>query len=172
MRQIVPFVLAKGGIERSIRAFTPKFASIQRNYRLLHGVDLIGKMELDEGLERFLVEQAVRNLRLRLVNSYITRGRHKAYDRFVLRHITTMFVLCSEVLRLSGTEMPVAFEERIPVLEREFAIDGQVLRDLLDLKRTQERFSAAETVRWHGRFFPIVDSVIAWMESRWQKQDI
>src|SRR5688572_15108843 len=37
MAQIDPFVLAKRGFERSIRAFAPKFASIRRNYRVLQG---------------------------------------------------------------------------------------------------------------------------------------
>src|SRR6185369_6724655 len=33
--QVDPFVLAKRGFERSVRAFAPKFASIRRNYRVL-----------------------------------------------------------------------------------------------------------------------------------------
>ncbi len=168
--QIDPFVLAKRGIERSVRAFAPKFASIKRNYRVLHGADPLASMEVDDGLERFLSEQAIRNLRLRLVYSFITRAQHKAYDRFVVRHITPVFVQCSEVLRLNGVDIPTAFEARIPVLEKEFKIDGQVLRDLLALKKKPSRFFDEEVVAWHERLFPVVDAVIVWIESHWRNQ--
>lgn len=168
--QIDPFVLAKRGFERSFRAFAPKFASIKRNYRVLHGADPLATMDVDDGLEKFLCEQAVRNLRLRLVYSFVTRAQHKAYDRFVVRNITSLFVQSSEVLRLSGVNIPVAFDARIPVLEKEFKIDGQLLRDLLELKRKPVRFSDVEAVAWHERLFPVVDAVIVWMESHWQTQ--
>ena len=168
--QIDPFVLVKRGFERSVRAFAPKFASIKRNYRVLHGADPLAIMSVDAGLEKFLCEQAVRNLRLRLVYSFVTRAQHKAYDRFVVRHITPLFVQSSEVLRLSGVNIPAAFEERIPVLEKEFSIAGQVLRDLLVLKKEPVRFSDADSVVWHERLFPVVDSVLVWIESHWQTQ--
>lgn len=164
---IDPFVLSKRGFERSLRAFATKFASIKRNYRVLHGADPLPAAAIDSKLERFLCEQAVRNLRLRLVYSFVTRAQHKAYDRFVLHNITTIFVQCSEVLRLSGVSMPVSFDERIPVLAKEFKIDGSVLRDLLALKKSPARFSESETVAWHKRLFPVVDAVIVWIESRW-----
>ncbi len=168
--QIDPFVLVKRGFERSVRAFAPKFASIKRNYRVLHGADPLASMDVDDGLEKFLSEQAIRNLRLRLVYSFITRGQHKAYDRFVVRHITPVFLQCSEVLRLSGMSIPTAFEARIPVLEKEFKIDGQILRDLLTLRKNPVRFSDEEAVTWHERLFPVIDAVLVWIESHWQSQ--
>ena len=94
-------------------------------------------------------------------------AQHQAYDRFVLRHVTPFFVQSSEILRLSGREIPPAFEARIPVLEQEFKIDGQVLRDLLALKAKPVRFSEAETVSWHERLFPAVDAVLVWIETHW-----
>lgn len=168
--QIDPFVLAKRGFERSVRAFAPKFASIRRHYRVLHGADPLAAMQVDAGLEKFLCEQAFRNLRLRLVYAFVTRAQHKTYDRFVVRHVTPLFVQSSEVLRLSGVEMPVALEARIPVLEKEFKIDGQVLRDLLALRHKPVRFSDADAVAWHERLFPLVDAVLVWIETQWQIQ--
>ena len=167
-RQIDPFVLAKRGFERSVRAFATKFASIKRNYRVLYGADPLASVSVDAQLEKFLCEQAVRNLRLRMVYSFVTRQQHKAYDRFVARNITTMFVQFSEALRLNGVSIPAAFDARIPVLEKEFKIDGQVLRDLLTLKKKPSRFSDTDAVSWHQRLFPLVDAVLAWIESQWQ----
>jgi len=164
---IDPFVLARKGLERSLHAFAPKFASIKRNYRLLHGQDPLAEMTIDPGLEKFLCEQALRNLRLRLVYSFITRQQHKAYDKFVIRNVTAIFVQLSEVLRLHGTGVPTNFEQRVPLMEATFKIDGKVLYDLIALKKSPKRFSEAETEQWHSRLFPLLDSVLNWIESHW-----
>jgi len=73
---IDPFVLARRGLERSARAFAPKFASIRRNYRVLHGADPLAAATFDPALEKFLCEQVTRNLRLRLVYSFVPRSPH------------------------------------------------------------------------------------------------
>jgi predicted nucleotidyltransferase len=164
---IDPFVLTRHGIERSERVFATKFASIKRNYRVLHGADPLADLKVDPALEKFLCEQAIRNLRLRLVYSFITRQQHKAYDKFVVNNITGMFVQFSEALRLDGTTIPADFEARVPILEQAFKFDGQVLRDLLALKQSPKRFSDAEAVNWHERLFPVLDGVVNWMEKNW-----
>ncbi len=165
--QIDPFILARPGFARSVRAFATKFASIRRHHRVLHGADPFGAMPVDPQLERFLCEQASRNLRLRLVYSFVTRSRHKGYDRFLRAAITPIFVQFSEALRLEGVTIPADFAERIPLFEREFQIDGQVLRDLLALKRAPQRLSDSEVARWHERIFPVIDAGLRWIEERW-----
>lgn len=165
--QIDPFVLGRRGFERSARAFAPKFASIRRHHRVLHGADPLADLKVDDQLERFLCEQALRNLRLRLIYAFVTRHEQKAYDRFVVRNVTAIFVQFSEVLRLQGTAIPTDFAERIPIFEREFKVDGRVLADLLALKREPRRFSDAQAIAEHERLFPVVDAVLRWIEQHW-----
>lgn len=165
--QIDPFIHAKNGLPRSIRAFAPKFSSIRRNYRVLHGPDPLADMAVDPQLERFLCEQALRNFRLRLTYSFVTRQRHKNYDRFVLGHVTALFVHVSEVLRLEGHDIPKDFSARIALFERTFACDTQVLRDLLALKAAPRRLSESEALALHERLFPVVNAVVRWVEARW-----
>jgi hypothetical protein len=165
--QIDPFILARRGFERSVRAFATKFQSIRRNYRLLHGEDLLLNVQVDPQIERFLCEQAMRNLRLRLVYAFVTRAQNKGYDRFLLQNVTPLFVQCSEVLRLHGLTVPKDFPDRISLMEKEFSVDGAVLRDLLDWKAKPRRLTDDEAVAWHKRVFPFLDKVLAWVESRW-----
>ena len=165
--QIDPFILAKRGFARSARAFAPKFASIQRHHRVLHGADPLADFTLDAEMERFLCEQGLRNLRLRLVYAFVMRGRQKNYDRFVRNHTTAMFVQFSEVLRLHGVAIPVDFAERIPIFEREFKVEGGVLRELLALKREARRFSDTETGELHARLFPVMEGALRWIEANW-----
>jgi predicted nucleotidyltransferase len=165
--QIDPFILGRRGFERSERAFATKFSSIKRNYRVLAGADPLASLKLDAELEKFLCEQAVRNLRLRLIYSFVTLQQHQAYDQFIIRNTTGIFVQLSEALRLNGLTLPMLFEARIPILEREFKIDGQVLRDLVALKKVPHKFSDDEATAWHERLFPLLDTVLGWIEQHW-----
>jgi predicted nucleotidyltransferase len=165
--EIDPFVLARRGFERSVRAFAPKFASIRRHYKVLHGADPLVTLDVDEPMRRFLCEQAVRNLRLRMVYAFVTRARNHGYGRFLFANITPLFIHFSEVLRLSGISLPDDHAARVPVFEQEFRVDGAVLRELLALKQAPRKLSAAAEGAWHERLFPIVDAVLLWIETRW-----
>lgn len=168
--KVDPFILGRRGFERSARAFAPKFASIRRNYRVLAGADPLKDFQVDRALEKFLCEQTLRNLRLRLVYAFVTRRQQKGYDRFVVRNITALFVHCSEVLRIEGAEIPADFASRIPLLEQKFQVDGSVLRDLLALKKNPQRMSDAEALRWHERLLPALDRTLGWIEANWGEQ--
>jgi hypothetical protein len=163
--QVMPFVLGREGLERSARAFAPKFASIKRNYRVLSGADPLAKLPADTNLDWFLCEQALRNFRLRMSFAFITRKRSDDYGRFLQRSVTPLFIQVSEVLRLNGTPVPKEFEQRIGFIEKEFKIDGQILRDLLAFKARPQKLSEKESVEWHGRLFPVVDAVVRWIEA-------
>lgn len=165
--QIDPFILGRRGFERSARAFATKFASITRNYRVLHGADPLSGLKLDPPLERFLCEQALRNLRLRLIYAFVTRQRNKGYDRFLVRNVAGIFVQLCEVLRLEGIAIPLQLDARIPLLQKEFGMDGEVLRELLALKSSPRRLSEAEMVVWHERIFEQFELVLKWIENKW-----
>ena len=165
--KIDPFILGRRGFERSVRAFAPKFASIQQHYRIIHGADPLAGITLDPKLEKFLCEQALRNLRLRMVFSFVTRHKNKDYNHFLVRNVTPIFVQISEALRLQGIELPDDFSLQIPIIEKEFKLNGEVLRDLLLLKKSTKALSDAELVVWHERVFPVIDTMLVWMETNW-----
>jgi predicted nucleotidyltransferase len=168
--RVDPFILALVGFERSVKAFASKFASIKRTYMVLAGADPLAEIVIDPALERFLCEQALRNLRLRLVFSYATRSRHKSYVGFLSRTVTPLFLRLSEILRLhDGTITPPDFGQRIPVLAQAFHIEGAVLHDLLLLKK-QKVLSEDKAAEWHARVFPIVDAAVQWIEQNWSAE--
>ena len=168
-RGIDPFILGRAGFMRSARAFAPKFASIRRNYKILHGPDPFAGLAGDPRMERFLCEQAVRNLRLRMVYAFVTRERHKSYGRFLARMVTPLFLRLAEILRLEGLDVPVGFEGRIAAFEKQFAVDGAALRDLLAYKAAPSTLSSEEASRWHKRIFPVVDAAAEWIEAHWKE---
>lgn len=165
--RVDPFILGRSGLARSVRCFANKFASIRRNYRVLHGADPFAELPADPAQQRFLCEQSLRNLRLRMVYAFVTRRRHRRYDRYVAHCVTPLFCQLSDVLRLADVEVPTDFAARIPVFEREFKIDGAVLRDVFAFKASPSRLSDAEAETWHERLFGVVDKVVKWVETRW-----
>jgi predicted nucleotidyltransferase len=166
--KVDPFILGRRGFERSVRAFSPKFSSIQQHYRILHGADPLAGIKPDPKLEKFLCEQALRNLRLRMVFSFVTRHVNRDYNGFLMRNVTTVFVQLSEAARLQGLVLPDDFAMQIPVFEKEFNLDAGVLRDLLALKKSPHPFADTEQVTWHERLFPVVDGMLMWMETNWK----
>ena len=171
--RIDPFVIGRPGMERSLHAFAVKFLSIQRDYEVLHGVDPLAGFEVTSEHERFLCEQQLRNVRLRLVRGFIVFGGQRwRYRKFLTRWIPTVFVDVSEALRLAGVEIPHDFADRIPVIAREFEVDASVLKELLVLKESRPSrwtggLSARKVRDLHSRTFSLLTKVIQWMETRW-----
>jgi predicted nucleotidyltransferase len=168
-KQIDPFILGKPGFERSVRAFAAKFASIKRNYRVLYGEDPLTKVTIEPKIEKFLCEQALRNLRLRMVYAYVTRDRNKTYERFLFRSITPLFIQFSEVLRLEGISIPNEFPARIALFEKHFGIDGNGLKELLELRTTGSQSLRGKAAEWHQSVFAMVDAVVKWVEAKWSE---
>ena len=166
--RIEPFVLARGVLARSIQAFAIKFLSIKRDHRVLCGEDVLSDIHVDEDLGKFLCEQAVRNLRLRCVHAFIVSGSDaKQYERFLASILSSLFVDLSEALRRGGGQVPDAFQDRIPVLEKTFGGDATVLRELSDLKSRHRRLTTVEVRTLHARVFGLLDRAVRWMETQW-----
>ena len=138
---------------------------------MLYGADPLADFEVDLDRLRLLSEQALRNLRLRAVHAFIVFGDdRKRYLQFLLHVGPRLFVDLSSVLRLAGTEIPHDFSDRIPIVEKELAVDGSILGDLLRLKETPHRLSGSEIESFHRRLFHLLDHTVKWMESRWPNQ--
>lgn len=163
-----PFILGREGLDRSVKAFAAKFSSIKRNYRVLWGADPLADIEIGRSLEKFLCEQAVRNLRLRLVFAFVTRSRARAsYGRFLTHSVTPLFLRLSEMMRLEDKVVPDDFAARADAFALEFGVDARVLHDLLALKSGPSPMIAAQESDWHARVFPILDAAVSWIERHW-----
>lgn len=166
--QIEPFVLGREGLERDRQAFAIKFRSIRRNYRVLHGADPLPNLSVSEELLRFLSEQAVRNLRLRLNHAFITMQQQpKRYSRYLHDAVPDLFTDLAEALRCVGTEIPADFSERIPIFAHSFGGDASVLNDLLERKRRSRNLSATEIRDVHDKLSRLMTQAVRWIESQW-----
>jgi hypothetical protein len=150
-----------------VRAFAAKFASLKRWHRVLHGEDVLARVDIPENLERFLCEQALRNLRLRTAHAFVLNERHHGYGQHLKRIATEVVLRFSDVVRLSGVELPARPEDRIPPLERELGIEGKTLHDLLALRAGALPWRESDAQEWHARVFGALDSVLRRIEQSW-----
>jgi predicted nucleotidyltransferase len=166
-KRVTPFVLGINGLKRSVRAFAAKFSSILRNYKLLIGEDVLAGIKIEPSVERFLCEQALRNIRLRLGFVYIRRSRSGAYVRFLGSSVPAIFTYSGEALRLEGFDVPKRFEDRIPLMEKEFKANGTLLVQLLQVRLRPPKLSNDEEQLLHGQSIDLIHSIIDWIEKRW-----
>jgi hypothetical protein len=158
---IEPFILARTGMERSFRAFAPKFDSLKRHYAVVHGADPLASYKTDPTLAAFLVEQALRNLRLRAVQAYV-HYRHDAgqYHLYLGRTVPVIFTDLSEVLRLQDIEVPNQFADRVPILASEYGVTESGLSNLLAIADQPNAISSKEIVDIHRFLFTLLDTAV------------
>ncbi len=168
--RIEPFVVGKEGMARRFESFAVKFMSIRRHYRVLHGMDPLAGMTISPEVERFLCEQAVRNLHLRSVRSYIVFGHDpKRYTRYLVDSLPGLFTSLSEILRLEKMEIPAEFLARVPIFEKAFQAQAGVLTALLEAKKRQHTLSPEEIPGFHARLFQLLSQAISWIEKTWPR---
>lgn len=169
---IEPFILGRAHLGRSLQAFAVKFLSIRRHRKVLHGADPLADLRVPERVGRFLAEQAVLNLRLRLVHDFVVLGRDRSrYSRAVTEAVPAIFTDLAEALRQAGREVPEAFSDRVPLFSKEFGTDASALGDLLSLKASARTLSADEVTSLHGRLSRLLDAAVRWMEAAWPPLD-
>ncbi|MGI8924148.1 MAG: nucleotidyltransferase domain-containing protein [Fimbriimonadales bacterium] len=165
--RVEPLVVQKSGFDRAQIAFALKFLSIRRNFRVLHGANLLDLPEVSTGLMRFLSEQEIRNFRMRLTNVYVACGnRPQRYAAYLRRTSTSAFVVLSDVLRTDGHDLPDELAARLSVFDEAFGADSWALRRLLELKNKPSQI-AAEADDLHAGLVSVLAAAIAWLEERW-----
>lgn len=165
------FIIGRAGMQRSFHAFPLKFRSINRNYQLLHGADVMREFDVSDGHMKYVCEQALRNLRLRCVHAYLEHGKNsKRYLAYLLKIYTPLFTSISEILRFDKQDVPKSYSERIPLIESNFSLDTGILNKLLRYKHDSKAFYAESIDDIHTRLFGLLNGIIQWLEARWPQE--
>ncbi len=155
---------------RAGRVFALKFMSIQRDYAVLSGTDPFETFSVSQELLVMLTEQELRNLRMRLTRTYVTAGpQHRRYRQLLAHQSSRILISLSDCLRCARMDMPQSLPERIPVFEKLFEADVQILRDLLELRQREGELSEEEAFDFHVRLVRLLKAALAWMEKEWGK---
>jgi len=169
---IEPFVVSRWELPRSRRVFALKFLSIKRHYRVVHGEDPVADFEPEQGLLRFLCEQALRNLRLRLTHAFITfKGDRTRYTRLVIESLAALLTALSDPIRTAGHDVPTAYADRPGILGETYRAETGVLTDLLALKKSGRRITEDEAAEIHRGLYQLLSQALEWVKEQWPDQE-
>ncbi len=133
---IDPMVIERSAMARATRVFALKFLSIKRDHVVLHGTNPLVDLDVAPDVMVLLSEQELRNMRMRLVHTYVMAGhRGDLYLKYLARNTARFFITFSDIVRCAGTELPHDLADRLPILAETIGTDVSVLDDLLKLER-------------------------------------
>ena len=164
-----PFVLGARGLEATIQIFAVKFLSIKRHHKLLSGEDILTELNIPIKIERFLAEQALRNLRLKIVHAYVKNGDSVDYLRFILSIRKSLFIDISEVSRCEQLNLPDLYDKRISVFQQQFNFSVDILDILFNLKNSYRKIDKNNIKTFHFELFTLMDNIIQYIEGNWNE---
>jgi hypothetical protein len=128
-------VLSEEDLHRSTDVFPTKFLDIQRHHRVLWGKDVLAGLHISHDHLRLRCEQEIKNLLLRLRQSYVQRARHPDLIESALTHAISVFLNALGVLLMLKTgKAPSGKAEVAEAAASQLGLDAGVLRALLELK--------------------------------------
>jgi len=139
--RVEPMLLKPDEVRATTAAFATKFLDIKEHHVVLAGEDPFVGLEVPRELVRLRVEQALRNMMLRLRRRYITIADDPAAQVFALVEMARPLALELEaLLRLAGKDAPK--EDRTAALfeaaAQAFGLDREALARLADLRAREE----------------------------------
>ncbi|MEZ5338297.1 MAG: hypothetical protein R3F46_08510 [bacterium] len=167
--RVSPLVLGQDGSQRSMQCFALKFADIMRRDELIFGVDPFSGFDVSLERRRFLVEQGLRNSKLRLSNAYVlAQAEPQRYLRALRQAVPRIFADLAELLRLDGSEIPDERELQAPLLARELGLEPELLKKLIELRSKQAGTMQPDIHVLHNALLAVFDRACEWMVSQWE----
>ncbi len=144
-KQPLPLFLSQEEVETSQDAFPIEFIDIQHNHRVLHGEDVVAKIEVKTEQHRRQVEHEIRSRLLRLRERYMGLQRNKKeVSRLMLDSLPTFSTLFRHILILGGVEAPLKKREIFRAAAERFSIAAEPFTTLLETREGKRRLTDDE----------------------------
>lgn len=136
-----PLFLTKDYILASLDTFPLEFLELKENHILIYGEDILSPLEISKDKLRLELEHQLKASLIRLRQVYLEIGlKRKGLERFTKSVVSDLMPVFRNLLRLKGIDPPPILKEEIAhKLAQEFNIEAQVLIDILEDKRDDER---------------------------------
>src|SRR5581483_10201462 len=101
---ISPLTLTEEDLADSAEVFPIKFLSIQRDYRLLWGTDVVASLQIPRDRLRRQCARELMNLQMRLRQSYLRQGHQRDFftEANLLKAISPFFTLLAALIELKS----------------------------------------------------------------------
>jgi predicted nucleotidyltransferase len=144
-KQPAPIVLSVEEIENASDAFAIEFLDIRAAYRILHGEDLVGSIEIESAHHRHQVEHELRSLLLRLRERYLGMQKDtKALRALLTDSLPSFSTLFRHAVILDGRKTAVKKHEVFQQAAEAFGISPEPFETVLALRQGTQRVANAE----------------------------
>ncbi len=144
-KQPAPILLSAEEIQNASDAFAIEFVDIRAAYRILHGDDLVGSIEVESTHHRHQVEHELRSLLLRLRERYLGLQRDsKALRGLLTDSLPSFSTLFRHALILDGRKTAVKKHEVFQQAAEAFGISAEPFDTVLALRNGSKRVTNAE----------------------------
>ena len=144
-KQPAPILLSVEEVRNASDAFAIEFLDIRMAYRILHGDDLVGSIEVEAAHHRHQVEHEIRSLLLRLRERYLGLQRDsKALRALLTDSLPSFSTLFRHALILDGHKTAVKKHEVFHKAAEAFGISAQPFETILAMRQGSQRVTNAE----------------------------
>jgi hypothetical protein len=135
--RVTPFFVTKEDIDTSTDVFPIKFYDMKDAYEVVYGEDYLADLPISDDNLRLELEQEMKILMLELRQFYIQRAKKGGASgaEHLLAYFNSLLYLLKRLLKLQGKDAPQRNEELIKVAAKQYDLDLEFLRRMLEYKR-------------------------------------
>jgi predicted nucleotidyltransferase len=159
MREIrlSPMVLTEDDLKRSTDVFPIKFLDMKENHEVIWGKKVLDALEISKEHIRLRCEQEIRNLLLRMRQSYLQRAhRDELIERALVEAASPFILDLGIILMLKTGHSPTAKNAICDAASFELGLNNKTLQTVLEIKYGSHKPDNAELKRLYNEFMSTV----------------
>lgn len=134
-RVAVPLFLTENYVETSLDVYPIEYLNFQRNYRLVHGRDVLKGLKFVKKDIRLQCEREIKGKLLLLRETFLeTSGKKNALKRLIVQSFPAFIAFFKALLYLKGKKIPAERRKIIKDAAKEFHLDSKLFENLLSIK--------------------------------------
>jgi hypothetical protein len=141
----IPLFMTPSFLSGALDAYPIEFLNMKRQYRVVHGEDVLADLSFDPRHVRLQIERELRGKLLNLRSGYLdTEGNAGRIRELIGASLTAFVSLFSALLYLKHIDIPPGKREIVSAAGKSFGFDAGVFLQCEEIRRKADRFSRDE----------------------------
>jgi predicted nucleotidyltransferase len=143
----VPLFMTKSYIESSLDSFPIEFLSMQQNYKVVFGDDVLANLEIPQNELRLECEEQVKGKLLHLREGFLaSAGKKRPLEELLSISVPSFISLFQALLLLKEETRPIQKGEIFSKTGEVYGFDQNVFDDILQVRNRTKKFSTEDLI--------------------------
>jgi len=144
----LPLVITMTYLQNSLDSFPVEFDNMKRQYRVVHGQDVLADIRIERQNLRLQAEAQIKGKLLHLRGSFLgTRGRRREIEKLISISLPTFANVFSVLLRLKGDDAARSRDQIILRTAEVFDLDQGLFTQLVEVANGKMKLSPEELIK-------------------------